>query len=106
MTANRFQAPFWSIIRASLHNSVSLFGSSIPKFYATFITEMVKAGQNLKAIGGYCGTSVAMIEADYCGTLKLDATKMPQQTPNYLKIWLRGRDLNPSELLLLRTSNC
>jgi hypothetical protein len=35
---------------------------------------MVKAGQNLKAIEDYCGTSVAMIEADYCGTLKHGAT--------------------------------
>jgi integrase len=39
------------------------------KFYATrhtFITEQVKAGKNLKAIADYVGTSVAMIEKNYC----------------------------------------
>jgi integrase len=41
------------------------------KFYCTrhtFITEQVRSGKNsLKAIAEYCGTSVAMIERDYCG---------------------------------------
>jgi hypothetical protein len=44
------------------------------KFYAcrhTFITEQVKRGELLKAIADYCGTSVTMIERDYCGTLSL-----------------------------------
>ena len=39
------------------------------KFYAcrhTTITELVRAGHNLKAIADYVGTSVAMIEANYC----------------------------------------
>jgi integrase len=44
------------------------------RFYCTrhtFITEAVKRGELLKAIGDYCGTSVAMIEASYCETLIL-----------------------------------
>jgi hypothetical protein len=44
------------------------------KFYTTryiFITEQVKRGELLQAIADYCGTSVQMIEQDYCGTLTL-----------------------------------
>ena len=44
------------------------------KFYATrhtTITELVKAGHNLKAIADYVGTSVQMIEENYCGRLQL-----------------------------------
>jgi integrase len=44
------------------------------KFYATrhtFITEAIKRGENPLAVAQYCGTSLAMIEADYCGTLGL-----------------------------------
>lgn len=39
------------------------------KFYCTrhtFITEAVRRGEHLKAIADYCGTSVTMIEQDYC----------------------------------------
>jgi len=39
------------------------------KFYATrhtYITDLVRKGQNLKAIADYVGTSVAMIEKNYC----------------------------------------
>ena len=46
------------------------------KFYATrhtFITEAIKRGDNLVAVAQYCGTSVKMIQDDYCGTLSLDA---------------------------------
>jgi integrase len=44
------------------------------KFYATrhtFITEQIKQGENPLAVAQYCGTSVVMIEKDYCGTLGL-----------------------------------
>lgn len=44
------------------------------KFYAcrhTTITELVRAGHNLKAIADYVGTSVAMIEQNYCARLQL-----------------------------------
>jgi hypothetical protein len=33
--------------------------------------ENCHAGYNLKAIAEYCGTSVTMIEEDYCGKLEL-----------------------------------
>lgn len=39
------------------------------KFYSTrhtFITEAVRRGEMLKSIADYCGTSVLMIEQDYC----------------------------------------
>ena len=44
------------------------------KFYSTrhtFITQMVSRGENLKAISDYCGTSIEMIERNYCGRLSL-----------------------------------
>lgn len=44
------------------------------KFYSTrhtFITEMVKAGENIAAIAQYCGTSITMIQRDYCGGITL-----------------------------------
>jgi Transposase, Mutator family len=44
----------------------------------TFITEQVKRGELLKAIAGYCGTSVVMIEQDYCGTLTLSDRALDQ----------------------------
>ena len=55
------------------------------KFYATrhtFITEQVKAGKNIKAIADYCGTSLQMIEPDYCARVDLmdiDGLKSAQQ---------------------------
>ncbi len=61
---------------ASAVNSLQLLSSQLKKlgirhrkFYAcrhTTITELVRAGHNLKAIADYVGTSVAMIEANYC----------------------------------------
>ena len=57
------------------------------RFYCTrhtFITEAVKRGELLKAIADYCGTSVAMIEANYCGMLTLnDLTVFEPQVANY-----------------------
>jgi hypothetical protein len=44
------------------------------KFYATrhtTITELVKAGHKLKEIADYCGTSVTMIEDNYCARQQL-----------------------------------
>ena len=67
-----------------------LDGLQIPrrKFYATrhsFITSMVKAGANLKAIGDYAGTSAQMIEENYCGELQLDPTIFQRSAANPLK---------------------
>ena len=44
------------------------------KFYSTrhtFITEKIRAGENPFALAQYCGTSLSMLEKDYCGTLGL-----------------------------------
>jgi len=54
------------------------------KFYATrhtFITEMVRSKRNLKEIADYCGTSVAMIEQNYCGRLSLSLPPTVFQPP-------------------------
>jgi len=48
------------------------------KFYATrhtFITEMVKAGRMIKAIGDYVGTSMTMIENNYAGVLSMEPAR-------------------------------
>jgi integrase len=53
------------------------------KFYAcrhTTITELVSAGHNLKAIADYCGTSVVMIEQNYCGRVALVASHHRNRT--------------------------
>jgi integrase len=70
------------------------------KFYATrhtFITEMVKAGKNLKAVADYCGTSVAMIEAGYCGvlSLNLDQTVLQPVPRKYLEKMVAGPGFEP-----------
>jgi integrase len=70
------------------------------KFYATrhtFITEMVKAAKNLKAVADYCGTSVAMIEADYCGvlSLNLDQTVLQPVPRKYLENMVAGPGFEP-----------
>ena len=63
----------------------------------TFITEMVKAGHNLKAIADYCGTSAAMIEENYCGTLSLsiNATVLPPSAFNYAENLVAGPGFEP-----------
>jgi integrase len=58
------------------------------KFYATrhtFITEKVKVENVLVAVAQYCGTSVAMIENDYCGTLGLSTLTKPGQDQTVIK---------------------
>jgi len=60
--------------------SLEKLGIRHRKFYCTrhtFITELVRAGENLKAIADYCGTSVAMIERDYCGRQGLSMFDLP-----------------------------
>jgi hypothetical protein len=70
------------------------------KFYATrhtFITEAIKRGENPLAVAQYCGTSLAMIEADYCGTLglRLDQTVFEPQAENPLKNMVAGPGFEP-----------
>jgi integrase len=74
------------------------------KFYATrhtFITEAIKRGENLLAVAQYCGTSVQMIQADYCRTLDLaylegsDQTKIKPEPSKYLKNMVAGPGFEP-----------
>jgi integrase len=72
----------------SEHNwaaALKALGIKHRKFYATrhtFITEAIKRGENILAVAQYCGTSVAMIQKDYCGPLglALDPTAVEPQT--------------------------
>ena len=72
---------------------------NVLKILPSFITEAIKCGENPLAVAQYCGTSLAMIQGDCCGTLGLrldhDRTKIEPQAENSLQKWLRGRDLNP-----------
>ena len=67
LDANQWAKDYWA-------RTLQALGIRQRKFYTcrhTFITEQVKRGELLKAIADYCGTSVTMIERDYCGTLRL-----------------------------------
>jgi|GEM_PF-6980248 hypothetical protein len=62
----------------------------------TVITELVKAGHNLKAIADYVGTSVAMIEANYCARQGLNlAQNSHSSQPNYLENMVAGPGFEP-----------
>jgi integrase len=73
------------------------------KFYAarpTFITLAIKSRENPRAVAQHCGTSLAMIQQDYCGRLELKIaqkwhSEQAEVAENKEKEWLRGRDLNP-----------
>jgi integrase len=70
------------------------------KFYATrhtFITEAIKRGENLLAVAQYCGTSLAMIQKDYCGTLglQINRPKIDPQAENPLKNMVAGPGFEP-----------
>ncbi len=70
------------------------------KFYATrhtFITEAIKRGENPLSVAQYCGTSLAMIQADYCGTLglKLDQTVFEPLVDKALKELVAGPGFEP-----------
>jgi integrase len=69
------------------------------KFYAcrhTAITELVKAGHNLKAIADYVGTSVTMIEANYCARQGLNiAQNLHSGSSNYAERLVAGPGFEP-----------
>jgi integrase len=68
------------------------------KFYATrhtFITEAIRRGGNPLAVAQYCGTSLAMIQADYCGPLSLDATVLEPSAPNSSESMVAGPGFEP-----------
>jgi len=67
ITANEWAGKFWKRIctKAEVKHR---------KFYCTrhtFITEAIRRGENIKAVADYCGTSIDMIQRDYCGRLEL-----------------------------------
>jgi len=92
LDANQWARVYWPRFLKAL-------GIRYRKFYATrhtFITEMVKSGENLKAIGDYCGTSTAMIERDYCGTLMLsDRTISEPEAANCVRNMVIPTGLEP-----------
>ena len=56
----------------------------------------MKAGHNLKAIADYVGTSVAMIEANYCARQGLNlAQNSHSSQPNYLENMVAGPGFEP-----------
>ena len=68
LNSDQFRADYWGRALETLEIRKR-------KFYAcrhTLVIEMMKAGLNLKAIAQYVGTSVTMIEDNYCGNLELD----------------------------------
>lgn len=69
------------------------------KFYAcrhTTITELVRAGHNLKPIADYVGTSVAMIEANYCARQGLNIAQISHSDHlNYSERLVAGPGFEP-----------
>ncbi len=70
------------------------------KFYGcrhTTITELVRAGHNLKAIADYVGTSVAMIETNYCARqgLNINRSNLAQCPSNYPENMVAGPGFEP-----------
>ena len=72
------------------------------KFYATrhtSITEAVERGENMLAIARYHGTSLAMIERNYCGALSMDANKMQTAVGKYAKSLVVPTGIEPGAAL-------
>jgi integrase len=72
------------------------------KFYCTrhtAITIDVKAGKNLLAIAQYYGTSLQMIQRDYCGTLDLGRTISAPDPEKPLEKLERATGIEPVSLL-------
>ena len=70
------------------------------KFYAcrhTAITQLVMAEKNLKSIADYVGTSVAMIETNYCARqgLNINRSNLAQYPPNYAENLVAGPGFEP-----------
>jgi integrase len=75
LNVSSFRVDYWERILTALEIRKR-------KFYATrhtLITEMVRKGVNLKDVGDYVGTSVAMIEQHYCAKSELDPDRVEQR---------------------------
>ena len=72
---------------------------NVLKILPSFITEAIKCGENPLAVAQYCGTSLAMIQGDCCGTLGLqldyDRTKIEPQAENPLQNMVAGPGFEP-----------
>jgi len=72
ITADQFREDYWNRVLSALEIRKR-------KFYAcrhSFITRCVEAGYGLKEIADYCGTSVQMIEENYCAKQMLDPDRL------------------------------
>jgi integrase len=81
LDANQWARDYWA-------RTLKALGVRQRKFYCTrhtFITEQVKRGELLKAIADYCGTSISMIERDYCGTLQLSDRRIFPADPTIIR---------------------
>lgn len=86
------------------------------KFYATrhtFITEAIRRGRDGRgesplAVAQYCGTSLTMIQADYCGALSLDMIEpfSPPTAPNYSENMVAGPGFEPLPVATSNDGHC
>ena len=72
---------------------------NVLKILPSFITEAIKCSENPLAVAQYCGTSLAMIQGDCCGTLGLrldhDRSKIEPQAENPLQNMVAGPGFEP-----------
>lgn len=104
LVVNKYGSPMYSKKWAE-HNWKRPFidlGIRYRKFYATrhtFITEAIRRGENPLAVAQYCGTSVTMIQADYCGVIGLSGAEDPTiprpSAPNPLNNMVAGPGFEP-----------
>jgi len=75
------------------------------KFYAcrhTAITELVKAGHNIKAIADFVGTSVSKIENNYCARQGLEKTQNRHTGgANYQETLVTGSGVPPDRIMAI-----
>ena len=96
MNAKKWSEHNWS-------GPLEKLGIAHRKFYATrhtFITEVIKKGEDSLAVAQYCGTSLHMIQDDYCGTLGLslnraNQAKIEPDDSNYAKRLVAGPGFEP-----------
>ena len=93
ITADKWADSYWQRICDGAHVRYR-------KFYATrhtFITEAIKSGENIKAVADYCGTSLDMIQKDYCARLELNQnqTKVEPSARNSADFLVRGTGFEP-----------
>jgi integrase len=80
LTDDSFVKVFWYRCMEQLEGTVKFRNAY--KMRHTAITEALKRGNQVAAVAQYFGTSIQMIEEDYCGKLDLDGAKMEQFAPS------------------------